>query len=77
MNHNTQGQECRVMEKWNSPVGQACRLNLKHPGQLGKVNKTKGKEEWGKEGREEVSEAVTQDKHMLTIKQQNLDLKDR
>lgn len=34
-NHDTGEEECRVMEKWNSPVVQACRLNLKHPEQMG------------------------------------------
>lgn len=33
--HGTGEKECRVMEKWNSPVVQACRLNLKHPEQMG------------------------------------------
>lgn len=34
-NHDTGEEERRVMEKWNSPVVQACRLNLKHPEQTG------------------------------------------
>jgi len=34
-NHDTGEEEHRVMEKWNSPVVQACRLNLKHPEQMG------------------------------------------
>lgn len=33
--HDTGEEERRVMEKWNSPVVQVCRLNLKHPEQMG------------------------------------------
>lgn len=41
------------------------------------LTKQKARRNGGEEGKEEVSEAVTQDKHKPTIKQQNLDLKDR
>lgn len=37
------------MEKWNSPVVQACRLNLKHPEQMGKGEQKQGKRK-GEEG---------------------------
>lgn len=47
MSHNTGEDEHGVTEKLNSPVVQACRLNLKHPEQAGRVHKNKAEERGG------------------------------